>query len=351
MYNKNSFFSKKLTLLNSVLTFLIVLQHSAPLGRFGLNVSLEHPFIYCSIIFSYMSVPLFFFMSAALFYRKCEYSDLRRKLKSRVYSLLIPYLLWNTIFVIIYFTISRIPLIEQYMNAGRMIDSFQSFVIAILDSKFTPLWFIRDLMFYCILSPIILFVIKRIWLSVLILAIAIYVTLSGDFSHQSVVTWIPVYLSGALVGRYFTYKEDEEKGSTLRSVIKSGNIQILLAAGLSVAFGILYVLSVKDTYYLYWYRLLTPFIIWGLVDLVLFRYISEKFERQRWMGYTFFIYCTHFFVLNVLQKFAVIFIEQPTWWVLDIIFILSPVVTIVLLTYLANYLSRFRFYNYLSGKR
>ena len=41
------------------------------------------------------SVPGFFAVSAYLFYRRFALSDLKRKWKSRVRSLLLPYLLWN----------------------------------------------------------------------------------------------------------------------------------------------------------------------------------------------------------------------------------------------------------------
>lgn len=350
MYNKDSFFSKKLLLLNSVLTFLIVLQHSAPLGRFGLDVNIDHSFIYCCIIFSYISVPLFFFMSALLFYRKCEYSDLKRKLSSRVYSLLVPYLLWNTIFVLIYFVITRIPVISEHMRMGVVLNDPVSIIVAILDSRFTPLWFIRDLMCFCLFSPVILFVIKRKWLAALVFVASVFVTNYWDFSHQNVITWIPIYILGAATGRYFTNKESEDAGSTPRELLKSGKSRKAVSAVLILCFVVLYLLSVKDAYYLYWFRLLSPLIIWICLDLLAYAFIKDRFVKREWMGYTFFIYCTHYFVINVIQKLLTFWVA-PTELAMNIIFILTPFVTIAILTLCAHFMSRYKFYNYLSGKR
>ena len=350
MYNKDSFFSKKLALLYAVLTFLIVLQHSAPMGRFGLAENGKYPFIHCLIVFSYISVPLFFFMSSLLFYRGCEYNDIKRKLLSRVYSLLIPYLLWNTIFVLIYFSITRIPIIEEHMRMGKVLDNPCAFFVAIIDSRFTPLWFVRDLMCFCLFSPLILFIIKKIWLAIIILALSIFATWHWEFSHQNVVTWIPIYLLGAIIGRYLTFKENDKYGCTSRYLVKSRKQRILISMVFGIGFISIYLFSVKDSTYLYFFRLLSPIFLWVILDFALFDYIKKRFRRKLWMHYTFFIYCTHYFVLNVLQKIASLYVE-PTTLALNMVFLLSPIITIVTLTYFANFLSKFSFYRYLSGKR
>lgn len=79
-------------------------------------------------------------------------------------------------------------------------------------------------------------------------------------------------------------------------------------------------------------------------------FITQRFQVRPWMKYMFFIYCTHQFVLNVLQKFVVMTCP-PTPLTLNLTFILSPVVVIVLLICTAKMLSRYRFYSYLSGGR
>lgn len=233
---------------------------------------------------------------------------------------------------------------------GKILNDPYSFIIAIIDSRFTPLWFVRDLMCFCMFSPLILFIVKRLWLAIVVLALSIFVTCYWEFSHQNVITWIPIYLLGAIVGRYLTYKESEYDGSTLRELIKSVKLRRFISVILFIFWIFLYILSVDDNAYLYQYRLFSPLILWVLIDFVLYRYIKTQFKKTKWMGYTFFIYCTHFFVLNVFQKLTTIFIE-PTNLALNMIFIISPFLTIILLTYLASLLSRYSFYKYLSGKR
>lgn len=57
---------------------------------------------FCSSVLPRISVPLFFFMSGFLFFYRTEFNaeSYKKKLKSRSRSLLIPYILWNTIFLL-----------------------------------------------------------------------------------------------------------------------------------------------------------------------------------------------------------------------------------------------------------
>ena len=58
-----------------------------------------------------ISVPGFFMVSSYLFYRRFNWSRLLPKWKSRIRSILVPYLIWNFLYYAGYVTATRIPAI------------------------------------------------------------------------------------------------------------------------------------------------------------------------------------------------------------------------------------------------
>ena len=55
-----------------------------------------------------VDIPCFIMLSAYLFYRNFTMKRLGEKLNKRLHSLLVPYLLWNTIYYVAYVAASRI---------------------------------------------------------------------------------------------------------------------------------------------------------------------------------------------------------------------------------------------------
>ena len=114
-----------------------------------------------------LAVPCFFLLSGFLFFnglRTWSWPEWGRKLKNRVRTLLVPYLLWNVIALIalwIYYNVQAGPvsLYQQFLNAGgvRMFWSVSG-ALPVGSQAFPvdgPLWFIRDLMLFVLLTPAI----------------------------------------------------------------------------------------------------------------------------------------------------------------------------------------------------
>jgi fucose 4-O-acetylase-like acetyltransferase len=124
-------------------------------------------------------VPLFFFISGFLFfYRTADFSFqvYLKKIKSRVHSLLIPYVFWN--FVVLLFL-----LLGQTLLSGSLISGVNKPIVdyslgdwlwsfwdtSQVNQHFektlpvnSPFWFIRDLMVVVLLSPVLYFLLKRL---------------------------------------------------------------------------------------------------------------------------------------------------------------------------------------------
>ena len=340
MIDRSSYFSKKVTFLNVMLTFLIVIRHASTPGRWGLPLE-NYPFIYNINVLTQIGVPMFFFISGLLFYRNCDFKDIERKLHTRIYSLMIPYILWNTLFVGLYFILTH-SAINKIMNMGGGLNNPIEIITAIINSEYTPLWFVKDLMIFCVLSAGIFIALRKKIVAFTTLALSIILALSNDYNYDHIFLWFPMYFCGAIVGKYYT---QERMFMTKNSLYKLGYTIFLL-----VILVFLYIASIITPNNLFYFQLLSPIIIWFLTDFLLSNFLSKKFQTKQWMTYMFFIYCTHYFLLNILQKLIVL-VCPPTILTLNLTFIISPVITVLILISIAHFLSKYKFYTYLSGGR
>ena len=155
--------SKRINILRAWCAIMVVFIHSyveqSDYIALGIPTWL-HLFKYTiSLIISPCAVPCFFIISSILLYRKdFKWKDNIRK---KVYSLLIPYLIFNTFWLVTFFITSKIDSLSVFFNNT---DKYQNIFIYILDSylgfktKFPvqgSLWFVRDLIVLNILSVII----------------------------------------------------------------------------------------------------------------------------------------------------------------------------------------------------
>lgn len=161
-----SLLSKTISFLRFPLIALVVFIHTRQsdlyiegtkvfeLSEFPIFAKFE--MIFAEII-PYIAVPLFFFISGFLFF-KGEFTKQTylSKLKRRVHSLLIPYILWNIIIFLFYYLTGRFDIGDNLFDCLYKI--FWSYLYGCpICYQF---WFIRDLMVAMILSPIFYWLIK-----------------------------------------------------------------------------------------------------------------------------------------------------------------------------------------------
>lgn len=166
-YYKN--FSAAIAWLRFPLIFLIIMLHCYSV------VKLDGPRIfYFEIIYPFSlwlgetGVPGFFFISGYLFFlSKKSYGQ---KLKSRVQTLLIPYMLWNSLLLALYLLayLAGHPQEINHKNIAEfsIIDYIRLFWDRgdFSDGNFVPLlcpfWYIRNLLIMSILSPLLYYIVK-----------------------------------------------------------------------------------------------------------------------------------------------------------------------------------------------
>ena len=121
-------------------------------------------YIYVSEFLSHslprIAVPMFFFISGYYAFYKKDWSQRSIwtvELKKRVKTLLIPYLLWNSIYLVILLAKTQVGLrLGVGASDPFYITSFTQLLSYYWgDVIVYPLWYIRDLMVLCALGPIL----------------------------------------------------------------------------------------------------------------------------------------------------------------------------------------------------
>lgn len=169
--------SKIIDFLRFPATVLIVLLHAYTTLQMtpAMDMSLYSKVSSCiSLCFGEIGVPLFFTISGYLFFLNFSKCDYYRKIKTRTKSLLVPYLIWNTFFICVYFIIQQIPALSPFFsgNNKRVIDyTFIDFIRAYWDcgnwneGNGTPIlqtyWYVRNLFILCLFSPFIYYIVNK----------------------------------------------------------------------------------------------------------------------------------------------------------------------------------------------
>lgn len=137
-----------------------------------------------------VAVPVFFVISGYFFFYKTNVFDKEiyiKKIKKRIKTLLIPYLLWNLLPVLLITGGNMYSIIFR----GKSFDALKEFYTSLWDDGLyhiwwdktsgtmpfdSPLWYLRDLIVVCILSPLIYYGIKRLGWIFLSLLCLLYIS-------------------------------------------------------------------------------------------------------------------------------------------------------------------------------
>lgn len=127
-----------------------------------------------------IAVPLYFLISGILFFRKPNWGRAiyLSKLKSRIRSLLIPYLFWNLAIFVVQ-AVSQWLFPSMLSGRNKLIADFSllDYIMMFWNHNHTGVpicyqfWFIRDLIVVVILSPIIYWIIKKMPIAIAVIGI------------------------------------------------------------------------------------------------------------------------------------------------------------------------------------
>ena len=157
----NQYNSQKISVLSFVAIYFVMVIHANYDSSILKPVSSALQNFTGTAGLSVAAVPLFYFISGILFYRGVNtIGDCLPRMRKRVKSLLVPYVIWNIIFVSWYVVLEYIPGVSIFVNSDVVsnIDFYKpqdTLAYLFLKPAGFQLWFLRDLILYVTLSPVI----------------------------------------------------------------------------------------------------------------------------------------------------------------------------------------------------
>ena len=312
--------SNKIKYVSYILAILVVIIHSTNIVNYNLSGAFANIQSYIGTFAVNVAVPLFFAISGYLFFTNYDPKRFYEKWKRRIFTLVIPYLVWNLVGYLAVFIPSCIPALAARMNTVitfSLPDFFKTLFYAEGECGLLVTWFMRCLIIFAIFAPALYFLLKNRYVGIVTLA-ALFV--AGVFVPY--VNGYCMYASYFFFGSYFAlnFKNAAEKRYLLPAKIIS--IVIALGAAALLAFA-----SEK-----------LPDIVGNAVKLcfIPLSWIAGDFlalakKPPFWVGISFFIYVAHDIVLEIVEKLIFIGLGNNIGGAItDYIF--APIITVAILT-------------------
>lgn len=332
MENKEKEFFKKITVINIVLSILIVILH-ANCSKYVSMIESEQianclKMMFNTIrVFTDSAVPMFFAISAYLFFRNFEISKYPEKLKKRFFSIVIPYLIFNIGFYIVLLILTNMSNIE---GIKPIKFNMNSILKALWCEYNPPLWFLRTLIVYVIASPIFYYIIKKAkkW-SLVIPIIMIFCNMLFKFSYSEATSnlfWLPTYFFGA-------YLAMQKREWIEKKIELAKSYRILIFIVWIIICILLANVSEKSQIY-YLYRVISPIFIWFTIDTLIPKLQDKK-------NISFFIFCTHYPIIRIVKNVLIKVIGGTTAIQILIVYIGAIICTIIIIYLLYRLLDKY----------
>lgn len=338
--------SQKIKVLNLILIMMVVYIHSYYLEAengypiaFGLQNIMSGWGLCC------VGNTAFFLFSGFLFFNGIlSAQDCYPKIKKRVRSLLVPYLIWNCIFVLWYVMLQNLPGMTKFVNSDIV-----SMVLSpdIADDLYQllwmpanfPLWFVRDLMIMVAVSPLLYYLIKYLkWFApILFVLLQPYIKL-----HIS-----PYFLLGGCIAMHTCLEKISEK--------LSGKWNTLVITTIYIGYSIAQIWLVWHHPYVIFIVCLCGIItIWKIYDWIASSQslTSKLTPLNSLLGYSFFIYLFHEPVFNIIKKIGLKVLGVHEWSLI-LLYLINPLIMCAIAIMVAKLLQRFvpKVYSVLVGGR
>ena len=275
--------------------------------------------------FARTAVPLFFLISGYLFFAGFAWSlkNYRKKIYSRVKTLLVPFLFWNVFTLILFVIGQNHPEIQGYFSGNKEpISTYgvYDYFNAVLGIERLPIsyqfWFIRDLIIMVLLAPLMYVIIKNMP----------HLFFVGIFVLWFIDCW-PLYIPNVeavaffYAGAYFA-----KTNGSLYSLDRYGIVVM------TSYFGVLLLDALTKLYEYNIYIHKTGVLIGVLYLLVLSKTLAEM-RRVRvvllWAGgCSFFVFCVHEPLLMIVKKITYKLLSPNSDIVLFGLYIFVPILVI-----------------------
>ncbi|MBE6050962.1 MAG: acyltransferase [Clostridium sp.] len=319
----------------------------------GLNYGTFIEYFICNGL-SRTSVPIFFIISGYLFFVSFRFTGVGYidKLKSRVKSLLIPYIIWTVISMGICFSLWDVDI----MPVNDMIANLEvgGLMQVFLNPPNFQFWFVKQLIIYVVLSPIIYLlirfgVIRILYLSAMLYLWSIDIGILFNIINVEALFYFSLGAYLAILNKEkFILKERSKK--TVITLFMSWIIMLVIK---TILCGIISIEeSTIDILILHKVSVVIGIVsMWFGLDYIM---KNDKLVTKtlKITSHTFFIFCFHEPLLDFVIQYSLINICDNTLFNV-LTFFIYPIVTIILSILISKLLLYFApsLHNILTGGR
>ena len=319
-----NYFWKKRDFVYYTLSILIFMIHISSFAQYTIQegtmalVNDKMAFFFKESITRF-AVPLFFVLSGATFFRDYTNKKYISKIKSRFFTLVIPYLIWNTVWMI-FDIICSYTFISSFFTGRRIftLNTGNIFKSIFLAEWNIPFWFLLYLIVFVFISPLIDFIVKNKYTGICsIAAVSIFSIFEiGTLKYDA----IAFYLLGAFLGKHcfeFVIRKTSRKNGIC-----------------SIAFLVIYI-TAKNIFpeNVYFGKPLAKIVIfmlacyafWSVVDL-----FADKISYRPLYTRSFAVFILHSNISSVICKLFYLILPKSEYLAFPN-FVFTMVLTLVLI--------------------
>ena len=243
-----------------------------------------------SIGIGQIAVPGFFLLSSYLLFRNFEFSKLAGKWRSRFFSIVVPYVIWNFLYYWGYVVATRLPMVEKVVGKEPIPFNIEEIFRAIFQYSYAPIfWYLFQLIILLMLAPLIYVLVKN-WLVGLVYLIVILALIYVRFDTGRPNMDALFYFSFAAYGAVQWREWLEQKGTGDR--VFAGIVLLIPAV---YSYGMMKIPG-ANVLWTICYRLLVPVSLWLMTSSV------ELPETKPWMRQSLFLYAIHYIIVRFINK-------------------------------------------------
>ena len=266
---------------------------------------------------------------------------LKRKLKKKVVSLGIPYLIWNTLGLLFFIILTHLPGMPFSIYGGQVVGiTFNNIFGGVFLHKFYfPFWFMQDLIVLTVFSPVLVMVLRNKYTTYVAIAVLLILSLLGINTPVCQTNSILLFTLGGALSVYHREYWENPNGSHFET-----------ACYIALFFGGAVIRWLAIPYLSTIILVLSPILFWKSCELLGQMHVFDH-EPLWFCKQSFFIYSVHIFLVEGLSSILSRVSSNMIW--VSFSYMINPMVALAFLYVAARILAqRFpKVYGLLCGNR
>ena len=347
--NISTRFSRKVTIVSFILAVFVMYIHAKNLAYYDFGDA-HGTLIYVlnqifSETFGRVGVPFFFLQSGYWMFRydifDTQSGVLKRKLKKKVRSLGVPYLLWNTFGLLFFLIVPRLLGMIFGIYGDQVIGITWSNIFEgiFLHKFYLPYWFMADLIVLTVLSPVLVVLLRNKYVTYVTIAILLILSMLEINISVCQTSSILLFLMGGALSVY--HREYWENPN--RNHFETACYIALFIIGAAIRWLSIPYLSTV-------FVALSPIFFWKSCEL-LGEMKAFDHEPLWFCKQSFFIYSAHIIPVQALSSLFSRVSSNMAW--VSFSYVVNPLIVLLLLYVAARILAQWlpKVYGLLCGNR